>query len=213
MEFLNALMTNIVDNGVKTPKVQVEREISPILEMFLVEILNSISKENGDYELISSEFPIRKGRIDNTKSNQSTNIDYLLVNNDPKNKKFTFVELKTDSKSFKKKQLNIYHKLQDICDEYKIADNTFGQLLFEDLESIFNATRAKKKYKYMKDKWKDDFNNINEMEIIYIVPTNIKIEPRKNVFNFKDLPSSLEGHKYNTEWKVIRSYLVKLDEN
>jgi len=113
MEFLKQLMEIIVKDGVNTPKAQVERYLSPILAIFLEDILNT--KFGNKYKMIAPEFPIKKGTIDleSTRPNQSTNIDYLMYNETKK--RFTFIELKTDSTSFKLSQLDIYNKLETIC--------------------------------------------------------------------------------------------------
>jgi hypothetical protein len=80
--------------GTKIPKVQVERAVSPILALFIADVLTAYFKDNNpnDYLLVSQEFPLKK---DN--NNQSKNIDYLLVNS-AKNQ-LVFVELKTDSRA------------------------------------------------------------------------------------------------------------------
>ena len=208
MEFLEKLMRTIIDEGVKIPKAQVERYISPILTIFLPELLSKIY--SNEYTMIMPEFPIRIGRIKKgSSSNQSKNIDYLLYN---KTKNiFTFLELKSDSKSFKKSQLKIYQDLQDICGE-KTINQKFGMLLQEDLITIHKATRLKSKYQYILDKWQDRYNLVNDMEIIYLVPEKVKNKVEGNlVLSFNDLPQKL--NLYNKEWSIIRDYLIKLDKN
>jgi hypothetical protein len=206
MKFLEKLMEVIIDEGIQTPKVQVERYISPILNMFLPELLSKIY--NNKYVMIIPEFPIKKGRIQNSNNNQSTNIDYLLYNETKSI--FTFVELKTDSTSFKKSQLKIYQDLQEICNN--TTNVAFGQLLKNDLEDITKATKLKSKYQYILGQWKDDFNDINNMEIVYLVPKTLKSKIEDNlVLSFNDLPKNI--NLYNEEWQIIRTSLLKLDEN
>lgn len=206
MKFLEKLMYTIVDEGIQIPKAQVERYISPILTIFLPELLFKIY--NQEYIMIMPEFPIKKGRIQDDQSNQSTNIDYLLYN---KTKNiFTFVELKSDSTSFKQSQLKIYQDLLTICNNS--TDIPFGTLLKEDLISIQKATKFKSKYQYILDRWLKEYNSINSMEIVYIVPQKIKDKIDDNlVLSFNDLPKELEIYK--EEWHMIRSYLKRLDEN
>ena len=207
MEFLAKLMCTMIDEGVKIPKAQVERYISPILTIFLPELLSKIY--TNEYIMIMPEFPIRIGRIKRgSSSNQSKNIDFLLYN---KTKNiFTFVELKSDSTSFRKSQLKIYKDLQDICDN--TINQKFGMLLQEDLITIHKATRLKSKYQYILDNWEDKYNLIDNMEIIYLVPEKIKNKIEDNfVLSFNDLPKKL--NLYNKEWNVIRDYLIKLDKN
>jgi len=76
MEFLAKLMCTMIDEGVKIPKAQVERYISPILTIFLPELLSKIY--TNEYIMIMPEFPIRKGTLKGNSDNQSKNIDYLI---------------------------------------------------------------------------------------------------------------------------------------
>lgn len=206
MVFLEKLMEVIIDEGINTPKAQVERYLSPILAIFLPDILSQ--KFGKKYTMIAPEFPIRKGRIEPDGTNQSTNIDYLMFNET--DKKFAFIELKTDSRSFKESQLGIYHKLQEICDK---TEDAFGQMLFNDLKEIHKASSQKGKYEnFIKAIWKEDiYNSIDSMEIIYLVPAKNKLT-NLNVLSFKDLPSVISS-EYAEEWGVIHKKLLKLDDN
>ncbi|QIR75261.1 hypothetical protein FA592_03065 [Sulfurospirillum diekertiae] len=218
MEFLEKLMQVIVDEGIQTPKAQVERYLSPILGLFLEEILKKTFHK--EYQMIVPEFPIRKGTIaksvgsEQSESNQSTNIDYLMYNQTEN--KFVFIELKTDSKSFKPSQRKIYEDLKCVA---KDKNNIFGQLLYDDLEKILSKSTSKDKYKYLKTKWNDSMSAINDMEIIYIVPakTGLKEEVGREdenklcVLYFNDLPVELS--LFSEEWKIILEYLKKLDMN
>ncbi len=206
MTFLEKLMEVIVDEGINTPKAQVERYLSPILAIFLPDIFSQ--KFGKKYTMIAPEFPIRKGRIENDGTNQSTNIDYLMFNET--DKKFAFIELKTDSRSFKKSQLDIYNKLQDISDK---KEYIFGQMLFDDLKEIHKASAQKGKYEnFIKTVWDEDkYNTINDMEIIYLLPAKIKLQ-NLNALSFNDLPSVITS-EYAKEWNIIREKLLMLDNN
>lgn len=209
MDFLEKLMDIIVNDGVNTPKAQVERYLSPILAIFLEEILKS--NFGNEYHMIAPEFPIKKGTIGETnRPNQSTNIDYLMFNSTQN--KFTFIELKTDSSSFKPSQLDVYNQLEKICTE---ENKVFGQLLYDDLLEIKKASSYKNKYQYLLDnKWDISLNAINDMEIIYIVPakTNLKEKhPNLQTIYFSDFPKSL--NTYSKEYETINSFLKVLDDN
>lgn len=225
MKFIEALMEEIVVKGRKTPKVQVERYISPILSMFLEELLNA--KYGKEYKLIMPEFPIRKGTVNRDSednSNQSTNIDYLLYNKT--DDMFTFVELKTDASSYKPSQLEIYQNLDELCKSY-LGDNgnTFGKLLHDDLVKIKEATTYKHKYKYLLSEWDEKYNAVNKMEIIYLVPKATKLKdkedtkqsenkiyiPQNNILYFEDLAENI-SHEFKEEWKTIIDFMHKLDE-
>ena len=199
MTFIEMLMQKII-TGACIPKVQVERYISPILEIYIEDILEE--KYNNKYKLISSEFPLKKD-----KNCQSTNIDFLLVNTSQN--KFTFVELKTDLNSYNVKQNDLYLNLG--CER-------LGEKLEGNLTSILKATAKKyrHKYEYLINKWKNtefDLNKISDYEIIYLVPFPIKTLIAGEVLAFKDLPESLGTRKFNDEWKMIRKYLLELDKN
>ena len=218
LEFLERLMCEIVEEGAKTPKAQVERYLSPILSIFLEEILNKSDILTGTYEMIAPEFPIRKGTIAEitnevlTRPNQSTNIDYLLLNKDGNKNKFSFIELKTDPKSFKPSQLEIYNNLEKVCNT---NTKVFGEILYEDLEIIKTKSSYKKKYNYLlQNKWRAEYNEIDKMEIVYIVPAETKLkdsDPSLKVIYFDDIDKILKGHHYASQWKTIVKYLVKLD--
>ncbi|NCB10803.1 MAG: hypothetical protein EOM78_04130 [Erysipelotrichia bacterium] len=209
MEFLEKLMDIIVNDGVNTPKAQVERYLSPILAIFLEEILKA--KFGNKYQMIAPEFPIKKGTIGETnRPNQSTNIDYLMFN--ATQNKFTFIELKTDSSSFKPSQLDIYNQLEKICVG---DDKVFGQLLYDDLLEIKKASSYKNKYQYLIDtKWETSLNSVNDMEIIYIVPEKTKLKekhPNLQTIYFSDFPQSLS--LFSKEYEIINSFLKALDDN
>lgn len=208
MEFLEKLMQVIVDEGTQTPKAQVERYISPILGIFLEEILKKTFHK--EYQMIVPEFPIRDGMIHKEGTNQSTNIDYLMFNKT--DNKFVFIELKTDSKSFKLSQFDIYQELKDLC---KNSNEIFGNQLFESLEKIKKHSIAKTKYQYLIDKLNviPSVKTINDMEIIYLVPAKTKLKEKQDlgILYFNDLPTELP--LFSKEWKIILEYLKKLDIN
>lgn len=209
MQFLEKLMDVIVEEGTKIPKAQVERYLSPILGIFLEEILNK--KFHKEYQMIVPEFPIRDGMIHENGTNQSTNIDYLMFNKT--DNKFVFIELKTDSKSFKLSQLDIYQELENLC---KMSNEIFGKLLYEALKKIQKNSIAKPKYQYILNMLENipSFETINDMEIIYIVPAKTGLKEREqklNVLYFNDFPVELS--LFSKEWKIILEYLKKLDIN
>ena len=215
MKFLEKLMEVIVEEGVQTPKAQVERYLSPNLGLFLEEILKKSFRK--EYQMIVPEFPIRDGMIHENGTNQSTNIDYLMFNKT--DSKFVFIELKTDSKSFKLSQFDIYQELQALC---KNSHEIFGKQLFESLEKIKKHSISKTKYQYLIDKLNviPSLETINDMEIIYIVPAKTELKKLKeikeskkvpHVLYFNDLPAQLSF--FSEEWKIILEYLKKLDDN
>lgn len=205
--FVNDLMQHII-NGVKIPKVQVERAINPILSLFIESILNEFFKVDKNYpglfKLVSPEFPLKKS------NNQSTNIDYLLVNHSQK--VIVFFELKTDVSSLDVDQMNRY-----LAYKNEIA-NSSSNILRENLEKIRRASSKSSKYDYVISRFNSGIPNPKEILkviIIYLVPNAIKNQIIKKtgidyVWDYNDLPMVI-GHKYADYWTIVRDNLLELD--
>jgi hypothetical protein len=101
-DFINNI-TNLLINNKKFPSYQAERRIDIFLNVFIEGILGAYYPDS-KITFIAPEFPLRK------KDNyQSTHVDYLcLKQTDDGIKQILFVELKIDSHSFRKEQLDIY---------------------------------------------------------------------------------------------------------
>lgn len=207
-DFIKDLMVHILE-GIKIPKVQVERAINPILSLFIEGILTTFFKSNqnlyGKYELISPEFPLKKEN-----DNQSTNIDFLLVNNSKK--LLIFFELKTDVASIDITQLNRYIHIRE-----KISQSS-SIVLQSDLLEISKASVKKEKYNYIITQFDSVVKSpaeIKNLLIIYLVPKVLKpqissYEKIDFVLSFSDLPKDID-HFYADEWKVIREELKFID--
>ena len=207
-EFINELMHHIID-GVNIPKVQVERAITPVLSLFIESILNKYFENNdeysGDYKMISPEFPLKK------ENNQSTNIDYLLVNN--LKKVLVFFELKTDVGSLDMEQMNRYLTYKE-----KISEFSAGILKY-DLDKIHNTSKGSK-YSYIISHFNSAVKAKDEIRkaiIIYLVPSAIvsQVKEKKGIdftLAFKDLPENID-HKFAKYWVVIRENLIQLDNH
>jgi hypothetical protein len=206
-DFFNELMSHILD-GLNIPKVQVERAINPIISLFIESIVEEYFQTNpkfsGKYKLVSPEFPLKK------ENNQSTNIDYLLVNN-IKNI-LVFFELKSDVGSIDFEQLQRYTYFKN-----KI-NNDSAIILKENLVKIKKASSKAYKYKYILTNFEKEItnpNNLRNVIILYLVPDAKKASLLKNntidfVLNYSDLPN-LTNHRYSDYWTIIRSNLLKLD--
>lgn len=205
-------MENILE-GTKIPKVQVEREVGFILGIFIEELLCEKLRVNdeysGNYQLISREFPLKK-----VNNNQSTNIDFLILNEEKGI--LIFLELKTDSSSNNDEQLKIYL-------EYKKRINeATAVLLLNDLLVIRNNSSKPKKYDYIMtkiEKFSSALAHINKASVFYLVPGEPKNgikKPKSNeidfLWSFSDLPIEI-NHQYADEWKIIQKYLTELDKN
>jgi len=207
-EFIDKLMKHIL-NGVNIPKVQVERAITPILSLFIESILSKYFECNieysGEYKLISPEFPLKK-----EDNNQSSNVDYLLVNNSKK--VLVFFELKTDIGSLDKNQMNSYI-------DYKMKISNFScKILRDDLIKIQRSSSGSK-YNYIVSNFDSIIEkfDIHKMCIVYLAPSPIVTQIRNTigidfVLAFKDLPEIL-NHNFSKYWIVIRENLLILDNH
>lgn len=206
-DFVNDLMKHIIE-GVKIPKVQVERAINPILSLFIENVLDKYFENNnnysGSFKLVSPEFPLKK------ENNQSTNIDYLLVNNSKQ--LLVFFELKTDISSLDIEQMHRYLEYKRI-----ISDRT-ALILKANLSQISNASSKSSKYNYIVSRFDSAIKNAEKIKnviIIYLVPKAIKDQIKEKgiidfVLNYGDLPKDID-HKYSNYWKDVRNNLLDLD--
>ena len=204
--FFEALMNNIME-GVKTPKVQIERVVGPILGFFIKDIISSLLNYE-DLIILGAEFPLRK--LDN---NQSTNIDWLMYSKT--DNKLLFVELKTTVTSLSTAQALSYDEIQA-----KIRKGTTGaEFLKLDVSKIMGASKEKEKYTSVWNKIKDiNFSVIDNSQIIYIAPKAAKnrfskIPCRDAVFySFADLAID-EGKNipFRSQWEILQKILCELD--
>lgn len=202
MEFLNVLMQTVIKSK-DIPKAQVERYVSPILEIFIASALSKILDKK--IELVMPEFPIKK-----EKNNQSTNIDYLLMSED----EIIFVELKTDTTSSNDGQMKVYEKLR--------SRDSLGEDLYNDFEEIKKNSSKKKKYETLQESIKDKLDNLkklHKLKIVYLIPKQLKEHEKfdndnKTVLTFEDLYNHRDiEHDFYNEWEIITTYLKALDRN
>lgn len=239
MEFVETLIKSIVDNK-NMPKVQVEREISPILEIFIEDIMNGISRQDdnnidkGKYRFIAPEFPLQSQKKEKGKlTNRSTNVDYLLINENTCD--LYFVELKTDSNSFKHEQFFIY---DDIIDKESDISKT-PQLLFNFLKDELVTIKYKNLKKFIdyrmgNESWSGNkpklpalnWLTLKNIKLVYIAPEKMlekawkgkneeaidKLKKNHSVINFKKL-KSIKVSNYENEWDIITDKLSELDKN
>jgi hypothetical protein len=221
--FVEELIKTIVDNRYM-PKVQVEREFSPILEIFIESVMNELAKKNviwgGEYKLIASEFPLNNGENNNLRS---VNIDYLLVNISTKD--LVFVELKTDSHSFDQKQYELYKTIIEKNNSKELYD--FLSKLKHPKYKIYKKEIVDKNLKELD---LAGFEKVRGIKLIYIAPQKLKgenkyrgsdgkeaIEYIKNsgkFVTFEDLRNHNDiTSEFKDEWKIITKHLIELDKN
>ena len=212
MQFIKEFVGSIVKNK-DMPKVQVEREISPILEMFIEGFMNELAKNGkireGRYKFIAPEFPL--SNVDN--NDRSVNIDFLLLNTDTNT--FYFVELNTDSSSFKLEQYQYY---------VDVINNKSSSELYDFLGGLKNVKY--KNYKDMINITEEQFKSIKEIELLYIAPKRLTVPNKRrkeearealkniNFITFEDLDTFNNiDSKYDEIWKEITPILLALDKN
>jgi hypothetical protein len=106
LKFINELFALLAANK-KFPSYQAERRIDIFINFFLEDILTH-HFPGSEVSCIAPEFPLKK-----ESSNQSTNVDYLCVRKTGQEQRILFVELKTDTASFDKKQFETYLHYQN----------------------------------------------------------------------------------------------------
>ena len=213
--FVEKLISSIIDNK-DMPKVQVERELSPILDIFMSDILKQlVGKEGDEFKYILSEFPLQTLALEKgKKTNRSKNIDSLFLKN---NDTLIFLELKTDSDSYDIKQKDFY---KNVIEKIKLHSAEF---LFVFLCVLTNKSTKKKKYRraYNSIESKgfniEQLKKIKKVELVYIVPKAIQEkliseDGIDKVVSFTDI-SKIKVSKYKEEWSIIREKIIKLDDD
>ena len=185
--FFARILNNIIYKGRRTPKFQVERAISPILEIFLEKAISDLivhkrlfvddSKAVLQSEMITlaSEFPLMKDPPNKSeeplkkKNNQSTNFDWLMF--DKISGDLLLLELKTDSASFHIDQLKTYLTLA-------VSERPWDGIK-GNFERIIASSKSKKKYLNAKEKFDKICGSCTgrenaRMNILYLAPQSIK---------------------------------------
>ena len=89
----------------KFPNYQLERRIDIFLLQFMPDLLRNHFNNASDWRLVLPEFPVQL----NEENDRYDQMDYLFWNGET----LLFVELKTDSKSYRKAQIDRYVDLTD----------------------------------------------------------------------------------------------------
>ncbi|GHT68361.1 hypothetical protein FACS1894110_15700 [Spirochaetia bacterium] len=175
----NAYFSQLID-WKKLPAYKLETRIDSFIGYYLSDILKEYTKQN--ILAIIPEFPLRVGTLyPKININKSFKVDFLAISESGKH---YLIEFKTDSNSRRLKQ-----------DDYlNMAKQKKLTALIDGLKKIFDATDVeyKQKYLHLKNKLLNikiiDANinfigNNEELEIIYIQPSNTKGE--KNIIDFE----------------------------
>lgn len=191
----------------RLPKVQVERLVGPILGLFLpaaiAPCLGPLGATDG-FELVAPEFPLKR-----SDSNQSTNIDWLLVNRDLG--LVVLLELKTDRGSVSNEQLSAY---SEVCERIERSTAAF---LIDDLRAIRAATARDTKYDALIklcEPFEPAFRAARRAATVFLVPDGTRlpavgVASRLDV-HFRDLPAKIDSDLAD-EWVVFRDGLIDLE--
>lgn len=182
------------------PKFQLERAISPLLGIFIKEIINK--KFNANVSDPISEFPLKKRG-----SKQSTNIDWLLF--DETSKIIYCVELKTDPYSYSEAQSKIYKAVKKRIEK---KDATF---LLTGLKIIKGKSSRQDKYDTVISSFpikKKDLKDFKNFIIVYIAPAPPKIIDKyyyDELLLFRNLRIDINSD-FNSEWLQLKHFLANL---
>ena len=218
MGFLSHLMAHLLE-GSQIPKVQVERSVGPVLGFFLAEVLTATLKDDealsGRYRMLCPEFPLVK-----EKSLQSTNIDFLLYNED--RQALVFLELKTAGSSYSPEQAAIYQTHKE-----RIGKDGADYLVI-DLNDIKESSSERQKYETVQHLLQTRFPGgtsaiaqCRQVHLIYLVPAELKkqlkerdpdLKSMDKVLSFGELAMNIEG-PFAEEWTTIGEALQQLDLN
>lgn len=207
MSFLEAHLKYLMEDARRTPKLQLERAVGPLLTHFIARAMSglTLTPENSDlaghYRLICCEFPLK-----NTDNNQSINVDWLLLNETTGG--LVFLELKTDVNSVTPKQISRYFDYMGGSVDFRGA-----------IKVISGTSHHKTKYSHQLDKLDHhgvEVQKPTQIKLVYLAPhsASVTVPPEMQwqfrCICFADLPESIDGC-YAREWAAIRRRLLCLD--
>ena len=213
--FIRQLMSHILE-GVRLPKLQVERAVGPVLGFFLENVLTATLAEDeelsGRYRMLCPEFPLLKKSANNL---QSTNIDWLLYNET--RQELVFLELKTANSSFSGEQAVTYLETK-----WKVLDKG-AAFLSEDLEQIEKASLENQKYAFVRQMLEERLPGglsalaaCHSLRVMYLVPAPMKestpqLQRMDKALSFSELKEEIVS-PFADEWRAICQALRQLDD-
>lgn len=213
--FIEQLMSHILE-GVRIPKLQIERAVGPVLGFFLADVLTATLADDeelsGRYRMLCPEFPLLKKSV---QSLQSTNIDWLLYNET--RQELVFLELKTANSSFSGEQALTYLETK-----LKVFDKG-AAFLTEDLEQIEKASLENQKYAFVRQLLEERLPGglpalaaCHSLRVMYLVPAPMKestphLQRMDNALSFSELKEEIDS-PFAEEWRAICQVLRQLDD-
>jgi hypothetical protein len=193
--FVYAALRRLVANK-DLPKYQFERIIDGFLGMFLADIVEHVQTAQR-VDLVAQEFPLKKPG-----TYQSTNMDYVLFRHDEDSRTgaWIFLELKTDPRSVRGTQDQIYAD---------ILDRAAMPALIDDVRSITARSSQSAKYQALLSRF-DGYRLDREIEVMYLAPDKHQLpgyEGRFTSLTFDDL-ERIEVDDYAGEWGVFKELVL-----
>lgn len=191
--FLEDLFKLLINNK-SIPNYQAERRIDIFINYFLERILSEYLKEKVDF--ICPEFPLK-----NKDNNRSTKLDYLCKTQN----EIVFVELKTDTASFKESQACLYFETSwNKCkgDLPLIKSNSNYKAKYDNLINLVNSV---------------SFLSEPTIKVIYIAPLkDIEQSPFKEInvttrVSLSDLKIELSSDEI-IAWEFIKTLDLNIFE-
>lgn len=193
--FVYAALRRLVVNK-DLPKYQFERIIDGFLGMFLADIVEDHQKARR-VDLVAQELPLKKpGNF------QSTNMDYILYRHDEDTRDgaWIFLELKTDPRSLRGIQDQIYAD---------ILDTASMPALIDDVRAIATRSSHAAKYEVLLTRF-EGYPLDREIEVMYLSPDRHELPGyvgRFTSLTFKDL-DRIEVDEYAGEWGVFKELVL-----
>lgn len=203
-EFLSRLLEELKFLN-KVPKFQLERAISPLLGIFITEIINKQFNVSCIHSI--SEFPIRP--LKHKEDFQSTNIDWLLF--DSVNHTLYLIEFKTDLYSLDKSQYDNYKEIWN-----KVNNSKTASFLYNDILDITPNSNRPEKYQTIIEFIKSnsiDFSDYSTLKIIYFIPSekkNFELEDDDEFLYFYQLHNDIGLKDFQEEWIQLLDFLKTL---
>ena len=193
--FVYAALHRLVANK-DLPKYQFERIIDGFLGMFLADIVQHVQTAQR-VDLVAQEFPLKKPG-----TYQSTNMDYVLFRHDEEGRAgaWIFLELKTDTRSVRGVQDQIYAD---------ILDTAAMPALIDDVRSITERSSQPAKYEALRSRF-NGYPLGREIEVMYLAPDKHQLpgyEGRFTSLTFADL-DAVEVEDYAGEWGVFKELVL-----
>ena len=193
--FVYAALRRLVANK-DLPKYQFERIIDGFLGIFLADIVEDHQKAER-IDLVAQELPLKTPG-----SFQSTNMDYVLYRHDEEGRDgaWIFLELKTDPRSVRGVQDQIY---ADILDRASMPE------LIDDVRAIATRSSQRTKYEALLARF-EGYPLDKEIEVMYLSPEPHELPGyvgRFTSLTFKDL-DQIDVDDYAGEWGVFKELVL-----